>query len=351
MKLEQVLDEIPGGDAGARREALAHWNDLAKPLGSLGVLEDMVLRIAALTGDPVVRMDRRTLVVFCGDNGVVAQGVSQSQPDVTTAVAGALGAGTSTASYMARAAGCAVLPVNIGMLEGEGLPGVLQRCVRRSTGNIALGPAMSREECLRAIEVGIRLAREQKETGTSILLTGEMGIGNTTTSCAVACALLERAPRELAGRGAGLSDAGLERKIAAIEAALASNRPDRSDPVDVLAKVGGLDLAGMCGLCIGGARCRVPVLLDGLISTVAALCAVELCPAVRDALLASHLSAEPAARLVMDELGLEPPISAGLHLGEGTGALLALSLLDQTLAVYQSGHTFAHLGIDAYVEQ
>ena len=351
MRLERILNEIHGGDAVARQGALDHWNGLAKPLGSLGVLEDMVLRIAALTGDPEVKLDRRTLVVFCGDNGVVAQGVSQSQPDVTTAVAGALGAGTSTASFMARAARCEVLPVNIGMLEGERLPGVFQRCVRKSTGDITLGPAMSREECERAIGTGIQLAREQKEKGASILLTGEMGIGNTTTSCAVACVLLGRPPRELAGRGAGLSDAGLERKIAAMERAMEVNRPDRDDPVDVLTKVGGLDLAGMCGLCIGGARYQVPVLLDGLISTVAALCAVRLCPAVRDALLPSHLSAEPAARLVMDELGLEPPISAGLHLGEGTGALLALSLLDQTMAVYQSGHTFAHLGIDAYTEQ
>lgn len=351
MRLEEILNEIHGGDAAARQDALDRWNALAKPLGSLGVLEDMVLRIAALTGGAEVRLDRRTLVVFCGDNGVVAQGVSQSQPDVTTAVAGALGAGASTASFMAGAARCEVLPVNIGMLEGEDLPGVAQRCVRKGTGDITLGPAMSREECLRAIGIGIQLAREQREAGASILLTGEMGIGNTTTSCAVACALLGRPPRELAGRGAGLSDAGLKRKIAAIERAMEVNRPDRGDLVDVLAKVGGLDLAGMCGLCIGGARDRIPVLLDGLISTVAALCAVRLCPAVRDALLPSHLSAEPAARLVMDELGLEPPISAGLRLGEGTGALLALSLLDQTLAVYQSGHTFAHLGIDAYTEQ
>ncbi|MBR1781121.1 MAG: nicotinate-nucleotide--dimethylbenzimidazole phosphoribosyltransferase, partial [Oscillospiraceae bacterium] len=263
----------------------------------------------------------------------------------------ALGRGDSTVSFMARRANCRVVPVDLGMLDFPGAPGVEARRVRNGTGDFTREPAMTRAECVRAIETGITLAGEQSEMGADLLLLGEMGIGNTTTSCAVAGALLHRTPQELAGRGAGLSDAGLARKIAAIEDGLRLHRPDPRDPVDVLAKVGGLDLAALCGLCLGGAAYRVPVLLDGLITGVAALCAISLCPAAGDYLLASHRSAEPAAALVLEHLGLEPLICAGLRLGEGSGAVAALPLLDLALEVYHSGHTFDHLGIDAYTPQ
>lgn len=351
MTLQEVISSIQGPDEAARKASLAWWDSLAKPLGSLGLLEEMVTRIAALTGSADVRLTRRVLLVLCADNGVIAQGVSQSDASVTAAVADALGSGSSTVSYMARAANCQVTAVDIGMLDSPGDPRVLDRRVRNGTEDITQGPAMTREECIRAIETGIALAGEQKARGTSILLTGEMGIGNTTTSCAVASVLLDEPPRSLAGRGAGLSDAGLERKIRAIERAIELNRPDPADPIDILQKVGGLDLAGLCGVCLGGALYRVPVLLDGLITTVAALCALRLCPKVQNALLPSHLSAEPAARKVLNALGLPGPISAGLRLGEGSGAVAALTLLDLALSVYQSGHTFGHLGIEAYTPQ
>ena len=351
MTLDEALRAVTGPDEKAARAARAHWDSLAKPLGSLGALEDAVTKIAALTGSAEVALERRTLFVFCADNGVVAQGVSQSGPDVTAAVATALGEGVSTVNYMARAAECAVLPVDMGVLDYSGGEGVLDRRVRNGTGDISEGPAMTRAECVRAMETGIELVRERRAAGDDILLLGEMGIGNTTTSCAVIGALLGLSAERLAGRGAGLSTEGLRRKVDIIDRALSVNRPDPADPVDVLAKVGGLDLAALCGAVIGGALYRVPILLDGLITNAAALCAVRLCPQAGKALLASHISAEPAARKLLEALSLEPLICAGLRLGEGSGAAAALPLLDQALAVYHSGHTFGHLGIDAYTPQ
>ena len=341
---------IKGSSETMRRASLAHWDSLAKPLGSLGTLEQAVTDIAALTGSDQVHLCRARLLLFCADNGVVAQGISQSDSSVTLAVAQALGAGTSTVSYMAAHEGCHVLPVNIGMAD-ETPAGVRDMAIRRSTGDISLGPAMSREECERAILAGADLVREAKEEGYEIVLLGEMGIGNTTTSAAVGAVLTGQPPAVMTGRGAGLSDAGLNRKISVITQAIALNRPDPSDPVDLLQKVGGLDLAALCGACLGGAYYGIPILLDGVITCAAALCAVRMHPVCREALIASHCSAEPAARLLLEQLGLRPFIQADLHLGEGSGAMLALGLLRQVLAVYNSGHTFDHLGIEAYVPQ
>lgn len=348
MELDEIIAGIPEIPAERYRAARQHWDTLAKPLGSLGVLEENVTKIAALSGKH--QLSRRTLLVFCSDNGVVAQGVSQSDASVTTAVAAALGRGDSTVNFMAKTANCTVLPVDIGMLEPTP-PGVQKEKRMPGTHDITLGPAMTRETCICAIEAGFRLAEQQIKTGADILLLGEMGIGNTTTSAAVASVLLHQSPEILTGRGAGLSNDGLQRKIHAINRAIQKNRPNPEDPIDVLTKVGGLDLAALCGVCLCGAKNQVPVLLDGVITNTAALCAVRLCPAVQGALIASHVSQEPAAKLLLDALELQPCISAGLHLGEGSGAVLALPLLDQALAVYNSGHTFDALGIDAYVPQ
>lgn len=351
MTLEETIRGIRGADPRAREAVLRHWDNLAKPLGSLGALEEAVTKIGALTGDPAVRLDQRVLFVLCADNGVIAQGVTQSDESVTRAVTTSLGQGTSTVNFMAAQTGCRVVPVDLGVRDFPGAPGVLSRRVRNGTADISRGPAMTRAECIQAVETGISLARAARAEGASILLMGEMGIGNTTTSCAVASVLLGREPEELVGRGAGLSDAGLVRKTQAIRRAIASNAPDPADPIDVLQKVGGLDVAGLCGLCLGGAYSRIPVLLDGLIADVAALCAARLCPRAADALLAAHLSAEPGAGCVLEALGLQGMISAGMRLGEGSGAVAALPLLDLALSVYQSGHTFAALGIEAYTPQ
>lgn len=349
--LAEILSRIGGPDETARSACLARWDGLAKPLGSLGLLESSLARIAAATASADISLERRVLLVLCADNGVVAQGVTQTDSSVTGAVARALAAGESTVCHMARVARCQVIPVDMGIADFAPAPGVWSRRVRNGTEDITRGPAMTRAQCVRAIETGVRLVWECRQAGASILATGEMGIGNTTTSSAVAAALLGKSPAEVTGRGAGLSDAGLTRKIAAVRRALDVNRPDPADPIDVLGKVGGLDIAGLCGVFLGGALYRVPVLIDGFISGTAALCAARLCPGAQFSMLASHVSAEPAGRLVLDALGLQPLLSAGMRLGEGSGAVAALPLLDMALAVYQSGQTFGRLGIDAYTPQ
>ena len=331
--------------------ARVRWDSLAKPLGSLGLLEDAIVQIAALTGNADIDLSRRALLVFCADNGVVARGVTQTDSSVTAAVARALAAGESTVCPMARVAHCRVIPVDVGILDFPGAPGVLDRRVRNGTADITRGPAMRWEECVKAIRTGMELVREQKEAGASILAAGEMGIGNTTTSGAVASVLLGLPPAEVTGRGAGLSDEGLARKIAAIERAIQVNRPDPADPVDVLSKVGGLDLAALCGVYLGSEKYRVPVLLDGFISAAAALCAVRLWPKCSDALIAGHVSAEPAGALLLEALGKEPLITAQMRLGEGSGAVAALPLLDMALAVYSGGHTFTKMGMEPYIPQ
>lgn len=332
-------------------ESRTRWNALAKPLGSLGLLEDAVVQIAALTGNPDVDLSHRSLLIFCADNGVVAQGVTQSDSSVTAAVVRALGAGTSTVCHMAKTVNCPVIPVDVGILDFLGAPGVLNRRIRNGTADITQGPAMTRTECVRAIETGMELVREQKAAGIDILAAGEMGIGNTTTSSAVASVLLDRPPETLTGRGAGLSNEGLRRKITAVQQAIAVNRPDSADPVDVLSKVGGLDLAALCGVYLGGRKYCVPVLLDGFISTAAALCAVRIWPEAATALIASHVSAEPAGALLLEALGKKPMITAEMRLGEGSGAVATLPLLDMALAVYNSGHTFEKLGVEPYQPQ
>lgn len=337
----------PGEDA-SRQAAHRQWASIAKPLGSLGLLEAAVEDIAALTGSADVDLSNRSLLLLCADNGVVRQGVAQSDHTVTAIVTRNAAAGRSSVCKMAAVAGCRVVAVDMGVIDLEPVPGLVDRRIANGTGDITQGPAMTRAQAEQAVLAGIDLVREQKERGVRLLAAGEMGIGNTTTSSAVASVLLGRPPEEMTGRGAGLSDEGLRRKVWAVETALEVNRPDPDDPLDVLAKVGGFDLAGMCGIYLGGALYRVPVLMDGLISSVSALCAVRLCPEAGKALLASHASAEPAGRLVLETLGKKPFITAGMRLGEGTGAVAAIPLLDMALSLYRDGTTFDGCGIPAY---
>ena len=349
--MRDLLNTITPPDEVARAEARRRWNDCAKPLGSLGLLETALEDIAALTGSADIRLDRRAVLVLCADNGVVAQGVTQSPSSVTGLVAKQLAARRTSVCRMAQAARCQVVPVDVGILDFQETPGVLSRRIGNGTGDISQGPAMTRRQAEQALHTGMELVREQQALGVDLLATGEMGIGNTTTSSAVACVLLGRPAEEMTGRGAGLSDQGLQKKTAAIRRALEVNRPDPSDPLDILQKVGGFDIAAMCGVFLGGALYRVPVLIDGLISAVAALCALRLCPAAGKAMLASHVSAEPAGGLVLEALGKQPLITAGMRLGEGTGAVAAMPLLDLALAVYRESYTFEEGGIEAYQPQ
>ena len=335
-ELNALLAGITPANEAARAAAHAHWASLAKPLGGLGRLETMLEDAAALTGSAELDLSRRVVVVLCADNGVVAQGVSQTGQEVTRAVAENLAMRRTSVCQMARTAHCDVLPVDMGIA---------------GTADFTQGPAMSRAEAVQAVGEGIALARELAGDGYRLIATGEMGIGNTTTSSAVAAVLLGQPVELMTGRGAGLSDEGLARKVDAICRGILCNEPDPEDTLDVLAKLGGFDIAGLCGVFLGGALAGVPVLADGFISGVAALCAVRLCPAAVKAVFASHCSAEPAARIVLEALGKAPIITAGLHLGEGTGAVASIPLWDMALAVYGGCYSFAEGGIAPYTPQ
>lgn len=349
-ELKFLLNTITPPKETARAAAHAHWAALAKPLGGLGQLETMLEDAAALTGTEKLHFERRAVLVLCADNGVVAQGVSQTGACVTRAVLKNLVARRTSVCRMAETAHCKVVAVDMG-IAGEPVAGAVDRRIADGTQDFTCGPAMTRAQAVQAIAAGIALVREQKRDGVQILATGEMGIGNTTASSAVASVLLGRPVVEMTGRGAGLSDAGLQRKIRAIETGIAVNAPDAGDALDVLAKLGGLDIAGLCGLFLGGALENLPIVMDGFISSVAALCAVRMCPKAEKAVFASHLSGEPAARLVLEELDKKPLLNAGLHLGEGTGAVASLPLWDMALAVYDGCYSFAEGGIAPYTPQ
>ena len=349
-ELKTLLSGITPPDEAARAAAHAHWAGLAKPLGGLGALETLLEDAAALTGSAALDVSRRAVLVLCSDNGVVAQGVSQTDQSVTRAVAENLAARRTSVCQMARTAHCDVVPVDMGM-AGDPVPGVADCRIAAGTADFTQGPAMTRAQAVEAVGRGIRLVQEQKAAGVQLLATGEMGIGNTTTSSAVAAVLLGQPVERMTGRGAGLSDEGLARKVDAICRGILCNEPDPEDTLDVLAKLGGFDIAGLCGVFLGGALAGVPVLADGFISGVAALCAVRLCPAAAKAVFASHCSAEPAARIVLEALGKAPIITAGLHLGEGTGAVASIPLWDMALAVYGGCYSFAEGGIAPYTPQ
>lgn len=339
---------MPPASARTARRARARWDAIAKPTGSLGVLEDAVTKIAALTEDEHVDISKRCVVVLCADNGVVAEGVSSSGADVTPIIARSVAHGVSSVCLMSKPVGIDWLAVDMGMFEPAGDEGVLDRRIAAGTGNISCGPAMTREQAIEAIRSGVDLVGMLAAQGYRLVATGEMGIGNTTTATAMACAFLGADPGRLCGRGSGLDDEGLARKIGVVRRALEVNAPDPSDALDVLAKVGGFDIAGMCGLFLGGAVHRVPIVVDGLISSVAAWCALRMRPECGVAMLASHLSAEPAASLVAQNLGLEPLLHAGMRLGEGTGAVCMVPLLDMALSLYSNGATFDDCGITSY---
>lgn len=350
MTIAELLSEIQPISAEAEKLARAHWSRVAKPLGSLGQLEEMVVRMAGITGKECPDVRKKAVIVFCADNGVVAEGVTQCGQEVTASVAVNLARGISSVCQMAAIAGAEVIPVDVGMISEQNMPNLQQYSVMKGTNNFTIAPAMSRAQAEAAILTGAAFAKELQESGCGLLAAGEMGIGNTTTSSAVVSVLLDVEPKRVTGRGAGLTTEGLLRKISAIERGISYNQPQKSDPIDVIAKVGGLDIAAMTGFYLGCARCRVPVILDGFISCAAALAAVRMCPSVKDYLLPSHCSEEPAARMVLDALGFKSVIQAGMRLGEGTGAVALMPLLDMTLAVYTGVPTFEQMEIEAYVE-
>lgn len=348
MTVETLIAGIRPADARAAKAAEEKWDSVAKPLGSLGLLEQAVTRCCAMTGDTAYTPATRAVAVFCADNGVVDEGVTQTGRAVTAVVAKNLCTGDTSVCKMAAVAHARVVPVDMGLETPVADARLQDAHILRCTGNIAQGPAMSRSQAQQALLAGAALAARLSGEGVRLLATGEMGIGNTTTASAMASVLLGQDPALLTGAGAGLSAAGVAHKTQVVRRALAVNAPNPADPLDILAKVGGLDIAGMAGFYLGAAGCRLPCLIDGVISAVAALVAVRLCPAAADYLLASHVSAEPAGALLLEALGLSPLITAGMRLGEGTGAVAAMPLLDMAFAVFHGMSTFEDIRIEAY---
>lgn len=348
MTLEEAIQKIKPLDREAMELAQKRWNSIAKPLHSLGKLESLVIQIAGMTGDADPDMKKRALIAMCADNGVVSEGVTQTGQEVTAIVAENFLKGETSACVMCRESGTDIFPVDIGMATDTKV--TTRWKIRKGTVNMAKEPAMSREEAVRAIEAGIDVVRDRMEAGYRLLATGEMGIGNTTTSSAVASVLLGEPVEQMTGRGAGLSSEGLLRKINAIKKAIEVNQPDKDDAVDVIAKVGGLDIAGLAGVFIGGAAFGIPVVMDGFISCVSALAAVRICPAVADYIIASHVSKEPAAKLILKALDKEAVLHADMCLGEGTGAVALFPILDLGYAVYRSMSTFTDIAVEQYEE-
>lgn len=351
MKIEDIMHgslKLNGPDQKIYTQIKNNWDMLAKPLDSLGVFEETTAHMGAILRSTDLRFEKKAIIAMCADNGVVEEGISQSGQEVTLAVAKAMGEKKSSVCKMAAVNGMDVIPIDIGINSSENIPGVLSRKVCQGTRNFAKEPAMTREETLQAIQVGMDIVADCKEKGYTLLGTGEMGIGNTTTSCAVAAALLGCEAKKIVGRGAGLSNEGLLKKEQVIQSALQKYDLYQKDALTALSSVGGLDIAGLTGIMIGGACYHIPIILDGVITAVAALVAVRMFPEVREYLIASHVGKEPAIAMILKELELRAVIDANLALGEGTGAVMFCSLLDTALALYTEQTTFEDMKIEAY---
>lgn len=358
-------------------QAKKHWDSIAKPIASLGLLEDDIIRIAAIEGtaDPEkLDISKRALLVFCGDHGVVAEGVSQTEQKVTKQVAENFAKGKSTTNLFARRANCDVYTVDIGMNtepyggKDVGYPGcadagnegrnceggtvchkILNRKVARGTANLAVFPAMTADQCQKAVESGENLVRDLVSHGYRMIAVGEMGIGNTTPTSCLASYCLDLPAEETAGRGAGLSDEGILKKRNVVRHVVKRMAEKHlEDPMEILAEAGGFELAGMTGAFLGAAKYHVPIIIDGAISAVSALMAVLMDPSVRDYLLASHASNEKTGQIVLETLGLEAMIHGHLALGEGSGAVMLMPLLDMAMDVYQHMGSFDDYGIQSY---
>lgn len=348
--LYQTIELITDLDLEAMEKAQKRLDSLIKPPGSLGVLEEIAVRLAGITGNPRPRIKEKTVIIMAGDHGVVEEGVSIASSAVTAQMMQAFINGTAGIGVLARHAGARLVVVDVGVLTPVTFPGVVQRRVRAGTGNIATGPAMSREEAIAALEVGIEIANSEIDAGSSLLATGDMGIGNTTPSSAILAVFGGYTPEEATGRGTLVNDEVMKLKISAIKRALIINRPDPKDALDVLAKVGGLEIAGLAGVILGAAARRVPVLIDGFITTAAALVACKLQPKARSYMIASHLSGEQGHRLLLDLLDLRPVVHLQMRLGEGTGAALTMSLVEAATKIMHEMASFDEAGVSGLEE-
>jgi len=343
--LATVLAGIRPVDGAVEKKAYARLDNLTKPRGSLGKLEWLAARTCGIKGDLAAKAERKVILTFAGDHGVVAEGVSAFPQEVTPQMVLNFLAGGAGVNVLANHVGAEVRVIDVGVASEVKAEGLIARNVRRGTANMAQGPAMSVAEALAAMEVGMEVARAAIADGAEILGTGDMGIGNTTPSAALFAALLPAGVAEVTGRGTGIDDAALANKVAVIQRALKVNRHLLTGPVETLAAVGGLEIAAICGVVIEAAASRIPVVVDGFISTAGALVAIRLCEAVKEYCFFSHMSAEQGHRIFFESMGLEPLLHLGLRLGEGTGAALSMNLVEAGLKIMNEMATFGEAGV------
>lgn len=346
MKLSETIAKIKPLDVNAMQAARLRQDTLTKPLGSLGRLEELSIQTAGITSQAIPRLKDKCVLVMAGDHGVVAEGVSAYPQEVTPQMVLNFLRGGAAINVLARHVGARVVVVDMGVaVDLPDHPGLLKYKIAYGTNNIARGAAMTREQAIQALEIGVEIVESQVAQGMDLLATGDMGIGNTTPSAAIAAALSGASAAEIAGRGTGVDDAGLQRKIAVIERALAINQPNPKDGIDVLAKVGGFEIGGLAGAILAAAAYRRPVVVDGFISTAAAMIAVSLAPETRHYLIAAHTSMERGHHKMMEWLGVSPLLDLKMRLGEGTGAALAMSLIEAACKTLAEMATFSEAGV------
>jgi nicotinate-nucleotide--dimethylbenzimidazole phosphoribosyltransferase len=346
MKIEDIVSQIKPLDKDAMKIAKGRQDSLTKPRESLGILEDLSVKIAGITGNPRPRIEEKVIITMAGDHGVVEEGVSAYPKEVTPQMVLNFLHGGAGINVLARHIGARVAVVDIGVAADlNPHPELIARKIAYGTKNMMRGPAMTREEAEKSIEAGIEIFKEELRKGLDIVGTGDMGIGNTTPSSAIAAAITGEEVRKVTGRGTGIDDSTFENKVNTIEGALEVNNPDPKDPLDVLAKVGGFEIGGLAGVILAGAKNRIPVVIDGFISGAAALIATELAPMTKDYLIASHQSVEAGHKIMLDHMGLRPLLNLNLRLGEGTGAALGISLAEAAVKILNEMATFEEAGV------
>lgn len=346
MSIESLIAQIADPDSAAMEAARARQNNLTKPLGSLGRLEALSIQLAGIAGRPQPTIHDKVIVVMAGDHGIVAEGVSAYPQEVTPQMVYNFLRGGAAINVLSRHVGARVVVVDMGVaVDLEPHPSLVIKKVAPGTANAARGPAMTRAQAVQAIMAGAEVVEAELKNGLDILGTGEMGIGNTTPSAAIAVALTGRSAQEIVGRGTGIDDHGVVRKIQAVERALAVNRPDPTDALDVLAKVGGLEIGGLAGVILAAAAHRRPVMVDGFISTAAAMIAVGLSPKVRPYLIAAHRSMERGHAIMLEWLGVQPLLELDMRLGEGTGAAIGISIAEAACKILSEMATFGEAGV------
>ena len=344
--LSQVLKDIKPLDEKAMEAARSRQDELTKPRGSLGRLEELSIKIAGIKGEIISSFEHKAIVVMAADHGVVSEGVSLYPQEVTRQMVFNFLCGGAGINVLARLVGARIVIVDMGVIGGfEPHPNLICKMIDFGTRNMARGPAMTRQQALDAVQAGIDAVEDEIAKGLDIVGTGDMGLGNTTTSSVICAAITGEAVEKVAGRGTGLDDEQLAHKIKVIQKVLEVNKPNREDPIDVLSKVGGFEIGGLAGVMLGAAAHRIPVVIDGFISGAAALVAAGLAPGLKGYLIASHLSAESGHEPLLEYLGLTPLLNLGMRLGEGTGAAIAMTIVEAAVKTLAEMATFTEAGV------